>query len=626
MDENQVQNNVNIMDMGVESGVKKAGENFASRALNALIDGVKNKYGEAQVLFGTAFERYLHNATERYNQVRTLATGTTPRTLIGHGNIYVSVGVKYDEREVSTSTIDSLLRISKNVLILGTGGVGKSMLMRYLFLNTANRGEYVPVMLELRRISNQTPGKLSIFDLIYSCMEDFDVKLPKEQFEYSLRMGKYVFLLDGFDEVKESLAGEAAAVIQKFCSKYPKNPCIITSRPKKDEISPLETFTRVESMGLSKEQAVQLASKIWEKDEKTKEFCKQLEKELYEKHRDFAENPLLLSMMFLTFMRNNSVPNHLAEFYKKSYEALYSAHDSNDKGYYRREFQCESLDEADFRLLLSHFCFQSYFKEEYEFDKEKILLYLRKSINKLNLSKVQEDKYLKDLQNAVCIIVEDGEMYRFSHRSFQAYFAACYTASILTDEQQRKLFESILNCADTFFGKEDYFEMLAQIEPNRFTINALESGIRRIYEKGKSERNPDAYLLRIQYHSLSFSSEEKGIISSYRIDTWGSGFNYMELFQRYVGEGAYISESLSDREYIQRCLNVLEEEMGFSNYISFELLALTQSLSDEEKDLLYDSIARVSHVNGMYNEIEKWLKSLERERKKLMATNFIDDF
>ena len=36
------------------------------------------------------------------------------------------------------------------------------------------------------------------------------------------------------------------------------------------------------SLPLSKEQAVALASKIWDEDEKTKEFCRQLRDELYD--------------------------------------------------------------------------------------------------------------------------------------------------------------------------------------------------------------------------------------------------------------------------------------------------------------------------------------------------------
>ena len=206
-------------EFGLAGWRTKAGEFFVDRALNALVDGVKSAYSGAQVLLGTAFNRYLHNATQRYNQVKTLATGTTPRPIIGQNNFYVSIGVGYDDKRISTDTVDSMLRISNNILVLGTGGIGKSMMMRYLFLNTANRGEYVPVLLELRKISNQTSGQVSILDLIYSCLSDFDVKLPKDQFEYSLRLGKYLFLMDGFDEVKEGLAAETSAAIQAFCAK-----------------------------------------------------------------------------------------------------------------------------------------------------------------------------------------------------------------------------------------------------------------------------------------------------------------------------------------------------------------------------------------------------------------------
>lgn len=354
-----------LVETAADGAAKKSGEilgeRAANRALNAIIDCVKSKYGKAQVQIGLVFDRYLENATQRYNQIRTLATGTTPRSIIGEDNLYVQIGLNYNGEEIDTSSVDPLLQISSNLLILGTGGVGKSMLTRYLFLDTAKYGEYVPVLIELRRIRGQSSGQLSILDLIYTCVKDFDVELPREQFEYSLQFGKYLFLFDGFDEVKSSLAKETAEAIQKFSAKYPKNSFIVTSRPR-TETSPLETFTILKSMRLSKAQAIDLASRIWAKDEKTREFCQQLDETLYEKHKDFAENPLLLTMMFLTFMRNSSIPDHLSDFYQKAYDALYSAHDNQDKGCYRRDFACKSLDENEFRHILSHFCFQSYFR------------------------------------------------------------------------------------------------------------------------------------------------------------------------------------------------------------------------------------------------------------------------
>ena len=186
----------------------KAAESVANRALDAIIKFTSKKFGEKKVVLGTVFERYLENATNRYNRVRTLATGPDPRSIIGDDSIYVSIGVNYKGKEISTSSANNLLKISKDLLIIGTGGVGKSMLMRFLFLKSAEEQEYIPILLELRKIDRQTTGKYSIMDLVFSCLQEFDAEIPRDQFEYSLRLGKYLFLLDGFDEVKESAAAE----------------------------------------------------------------------------------------------------------------------------------------------------------------------------------------------------------------------------------------------------------------------------------------------------------------------------------------------------------------------------------------------------------------------------------
>lgn len=630
MNENQTQGNTGLLDLGAQTGAQKAGELFVSRALNGVLDGLKNKYGEAQVLMGSAFTRYLNNATIRYNHVRTLATGTTPRSIIGKGNIYVSVGVKHKKNRINTDTVDALLRVSNNILIYGTGGIGKSMMMRYLFLNTAHRGEYVPVLLELRKVSNQPAGSISILDLIYSCMNDFDVQLPREQFEYSLRLGKYLFLMDGFDEVKESQAAETAAAIQAFCSKYPKNPCIITSRPRRDT-SPLETFTEVESLPLSKSQAVQLASRIWEEDDKTKEFCHQLENGLYELHQDFAENPLLLSMMFLTFMRNNSIPNHLAEFYSKAYDALYSAHDSNDKGFYRREFRCTSLDETEFKLLLSHFCFQSYFKEDYEFSHKRLLEYLNNSIAKLGFSNVCATDYLEDLRNAVCIIVEDGDIYRFSHRSFQTYFAACYTSNVLTDEQQKKLFAAILSGQELFWTKEDYYGLLSQIEPQRFFVNAFEDKLRAIKYDASMDANPNLFLLRKQYRALAVFEKDRarsGIAFHPGVsDNDYYDFNVISLFRRHVAKMSYNREKCDEWPLLRRYLDkVRVKEDGFLHHtVPLTLIDSSDKLTDEERNSFYEALICVNRVAALQVEIDSWLASLDEKKESLLSVDFLDE-
>lgn len=608
-------------DTVMESGAKKVGESTANRALNALADFVINKYGEAKVMLGTVFQLYLKNATERYNQVRTLATGQTPRKIIGQDNIYVNIGLQYEGKEIHTSTVEPMFRISKNILISGTGGIGKSMLMRYLFLNTANRGEYVPVLVELRRIGSQPSDELSILELIYICMQGFDVQLPREQFEYSLQLGKYLFLFDGLDEVKSSLVKETAEALQAFSAKYPLNPCIITSRPMQ-EVSPLETFTNLEPMPLSKAQAVQLASKIRIEDEKAKEFCRQLDKSLYDKHKDFAENPLLLSMMFLTFMRNSSIPDHLADFYKNAYDALYSIHDSHDKGSYRRDFQCKTLDEDSFKRLFSHFCFQSYMKEVYEFSQNDILFRIDQSIKKLKLDGIKPADYLTDLRNVVCMIIKDGDIYRFSHRSFQAYFAAYYTSSALTDEQQKQLFVSIFSDV-SYWNKRDYGILLAQIEPERFLVNALEDGLRMLQTNAANNSDPDVYIFKCWCKGIRLSNSSKQHISF----IIGSNIYIYNIINSFIFNVNLLPLGIdfptTDLSIVKECFQKINEHKYGS--LHFSTIDKTDRISESERVILYSTLLRCCPIGKIYTLILDQLDEIDAKRASLQSPNFIDD-
>ena len=613
----------------VDSGAQKFAEGMANHALSALVDFVRTKYGHVKVRLGTDFQRYLENATRRYNIVRTVATGQTPRAILGKDSLYVQLDLSYEDEVIGTSSVNYMLSVSHNILIQGTGGIGKSMLMRYLFLHTARCGDYVPVLVELRRISNQNSGELSIIELIYSCMQDFDIELPREQFEYSLQLGKYLFLFDGLDEIKTSLSAKAAETLQRFSAKYPKNPCVITSRPRQ-ATSPLETFTIMEPKGLSKQQAVDLASRIWPKDEKTREFCRQLSETLYDKHLDFAENPLLLSMMFLTFMRNSSIPDHLADFYQKAYDALYSIHDSNDKGTYHRDFQCKGLDEDSFKRLLAHFCFQTYLKEEYEFSIKRIRARLTNSIQKLKLT-VTADEYLTDLQNVVCMIIKDGDTYRFSHRSFQAYFAAYYTAAALTDEEQKRLFSLILSQSGVIYDREDYYRLLIQLQPERLAENALEEKLRALQADASASENPNLYILKAMFRGIRIESSNDGDSSSrirvlYYINRERYIFNLVNLF----GWCENLLPSNNDA-YEQHCNTVAKYMRAIPEWdpanalgLSFKVIDTTDSLSDEQREELYDAILQAHGCRDIYEAITVWLSGIDEKRTMLEAPNFID--
>ncbi len=594
-----------MADVGFEFGT-----NIADKALNSIVRFCKKEFGKASVNLGIDFDRYLKNAYERYNHVKTLATGTTSRNIIGEDSIYVNVGVITCWDEISTETVEPMLKESKHILITGTGGAGKSMLMRYLFLNTRNRGTYVPVFLRLNKISEQPVKKISVFDLIYSAMEEFDVKLPKEMFEYSLRQGKYLFLLDGFDEIKESHSKKAAEAIQSFCSKYPENPCIVTSRPSTNT-TPLETFTVFEMCNLDKNQAKELICKIGETDEKTEAFLKELDKKLFQKpYNSFTENPLLLSMMFLAFRRNNSIADRMADFYGKAYDALYNLHDSTDKGAFKREFK-SSLDERQFKDVFTHFCFQSYMAQKYSFDENEIVSLLEKSLLKCGADKSQAKNYLDDLTTAVCLLIKDGTDYVFAHRSFQAYFAALYTEK-MNDDTQKKLFNKLLH-KESYTEKEDYYEILIQLTGDKFAENALEDRFRELgLDKPVTEESM-LELFRAGDLRVDYTVEYVITSSFYEYDF----YNYFYLFDEYKNAGLlHIRYLLFLKENSKRFKELLKKADISDRLFLYSEIEVSDKLTAAEKRELLLLIIKEIKFDKLLQLIHDWLCELDRKRRK----------
>lgn len=619
--------NTGLMEQAVSSGVQQAGGNLATRAVNWVMNLGKKAFGRLWVDLGPAFSRYIDNAYERYNHVKTLATGEQPRVIIGEDgifgkdSIYVSISAQYKEEDVDTDTVEPLLKISKHLVIEGTGGIGKSMLLRYLFLKTAMDGHYIPVLLTLRKISNQTTdetGKIDLFRLIDTCMAEFKGQLPREQFEYSLDRGKYLFLLDGLDEVKQELASKTIEAIQVFCQQYPDNPCIITSRPWQN-LMPLETFTVVQSGALRKAHAVELASKLDPENEKTDEFCRQLKENLFDRHEDFAENPLLLGMMFLTFRRTNSIPDHLADFYGKTFDALYSLHDSTNKGTYQREFHCKELNEPSFRNLLAHFCFHSYFQEDYEFSKDSILSYIEKGIQKLGLSQVRAQDYMDDLCDTVCILVKEGNTYRFSHRSFQAYFAALYTRR-LSNEQQKHLFaKKCFSDGSVFLKRLDYCYQLTQMDLPHFATNALEDMLRDIQRRVDESKDPDIFLLLLLTDNIIIRVNQKNIVISFSKSSVGF---FIEYFVNYV---FYCTEC--------ECRITLNCSVHRHNFLSssstrcdipFEEIDSSELLTNEERTRLYAELFKAADISEIRTAIRAWLQKLDEQRANLQQDDFLE--
>ena len=176
-------------------------------------------------------------------------------------------------------------------------------------------------------------------------------------------------------------------------------------------------------------------------------FVGELEKNLFDKHKSFAENPLLLTIMLLTYESNAQIPENLNDFYERAFLALFSMHDATKEAYCRETKT--GLSYENFKTIFSYICFKSYFEDVFEFTDVKLLNYINNAKEKFQDIMFIPVDFQEDLVQHVCMLIKDGLVFRFSHRSFQEYFAALYTCK-LTDDRDLQQNREIIRDANEY--------------------------------------------------------------------------------------------------------------------------------------------------------------------------------
>ena len=128
-----------------------------------------------------------------------------------------------NEDIIDTADINNVLKIGNKIIVTGTGGSGKSVMMKHFFLNILETTHYVPVLIELRGLNEYDEKGINLEEYIYEVMGTLKFKIERKYFEYSLETGCYVILLDGFDEVKNEISNSVTNQIVAMSKKYPEN-------------------------------------------------------------------------------------------------------------------------------------------------------------------------------------------------------------------------------------------------------------------------------------------------------------------------------------------------------------------------------------------------------------------
>lgn len=248
----------------------------------------------------------------------------------------------------------------------------------------------VPVFVELRQF-NSFDGDLT--SLIVQTLKDHKFGMDAEYITQAFEMGHFILFLDGYDEVAHPHRQRVKSAVFDFVRVYNQNAVILTSRPE-PELEGWQTFSILEVAPLTLRKAHSLVEKL-PFDSKLKEtFLRDLRKDLYRKHESFLSNPLLLSIMLLSYGQSASIPNKLSVFYNQAYEALFERHDVLKDGFRRQ--MLTPLDIQDFARLFAAFSLQTYDSRKIEFSHTEALEYIESSRDIAGVACNKED-FLNDL-------------------------------------------------------------------------------------------------------------------------------------------------------------------------------------------------------------------------------------
>lgn len=311
--------------------------------------------------------------------------------------------------------------LASKILLQGTAGGGKSIFLRFINMVIASSSaSIIPLFYELKSL-NISPAptlKSALIETLSHTIKD----ITESSFSKLLETGRIILILDGFDEIDHENRVRYAKEIRDMGKFYPDCCLIVSSRPD-DVISTIDIFSVYRVLPFSKRQTVELLRKL-PYDEAVKEkFIQSVNGGLYEKHQGFLSNPLLITMMLMTYHQFAEIPSKIHIFYQQAFETLFSWHDSSKGVFKRKSYSGLAIDE--FQRVFSYFCAKTYSEQKFLFSAAYIRERLKESASAEGVEVDAED-ILKDLLISTCLLQMDGLDIVFVHRSFQEYFTALF--------------------------------------------------------------------------------------------------------------------------------------------------------------------------------------------------------
>ena len=522
------------------------------------------------------YKNYLKRAQKKYSIMKTLLYSDFPRQFY---DFYVCNDItqripnfsagrrnEYRFQYYHSANAETLAKCSKFIILSGTGGLGKSMMLRHLMLDSIlryNENEQIPIFIPLKEYDENADDLL---EYVFEKFTTLERNMKLSDFVQLLLKGKCLLLFDGLDEISFDYMKKFEHALEIFADSYDNNMFIISSRP----FAPLGTFTAFNKFTVlrlepfNKAKALELIDKLdFRADEPLikQNFRKELNEKLYITHREFIENPLLLTIMLMTYEQFAEIPSKMHVFYHEAYVTLSQKHDAS-KGAYKRKFRT-GLTADVFADYFAEFCARTYIDDKFDLNE----IEFEKYFNSMNVHKkysnhIKVDDFLSDLTVALCLMYYESGKYHFVHRSFQEYFCAVF----FSKQKDKNLYQISQTAFENRRSKswsDRTFDMLYDMIPEKIEEYVFLPFLKDLF--AECDKN-DGYLtfLKKIYPSIYYDVGE--VDTSYRNTARSFIYNF-----------------IVNTKHLSRKIN--DSDIPFNeNLISSEYAYINKNWRDSDKD------------------------------------------
>lgn len=527
---------------------------FSMQVEKSRVPEKKDMVNKYQTYLDRAYEKHRKKKTFLYEMQREfygffVCNNVKRREAVGKGERNREGEVK---NVITNVCVEAFEEEHRFIILSGTGGMGKSMMMTHFMLDTIDKNKEtgkVPVFMLLR---DYNPAAGDLLDFIFGELKRHDVDLHLSDLVELLQSGKGVILFDGLDEIKSENCRRFYKEMENLADSYPEASYIVSSRPTMN-FRGLSRFTVYDLQPFSQEQAVEMVGKL---DQSVvdpviqKDFIQDLKCNRFgfdwRERMDFLGNPLFLTILLLAYEGNHDIPTERYLFYEQAYEAMAKKHDAAKA--LTREF-ATGLNSREFQNYFGEFCTITYEQEKYDFTPEEISAYFQEVIEANELDTTLE-AFIEDVTGKICLIYKDGGKYYFIHRSFQEYFVAYFFSRQL--EQRFGAVLDILTVRDEMDHDSVVLPMLYGMEPEKTELCIFIPFLEKVF-CGKDEESEYRDFLQCFYPFICY---EQGEVEEYFVQASDSSIyqyiadRYSDVKQMIDGDDLPVLSHFIEKEYV----------------------------------------------------------------------------